>query len=72
MELEIILVFAKCWFGTKFGKLGGMEMVNILVFVECWFGTNFCGVGRGMEDSTREENNTQPKKLKEIQPFKSL
>jgi hypothetical protein len=49
-----------------------MEMVNILVFVECWFGTNFCGVGRGMEDSTREENNTQPKKLKEIQPFKSL
>jgi hypothetical protein len=64
MELEIILVFAKCWNGTKFGKLGGMEMVNILVFVECWFGTNFWGVGRGMEDSTIKENNTQPKKLK--------
>jgi hypothetical protein len=65
------LVLAKCWFGTKFGRLRGMEMVNILVFAECWFGTNFWEVGRGVEDSTIEESNTQPKKLREIQPFKS-
>lgn len=69
MELEIILVFAKCWFGTKFGKLGGMEMVNILVFTNFSFGTNFWGLGRGMEDSTIEENNTQPKKLRESNPL---
>jgi hypothetical protein len=47
MELEIILVFAKYLYGTKFGKLGGMEMVNILVFCRMLVWYQLLGGGEG-------------------------